>query len=184
MWSARESMSAHWVSTRCKPFFSSLGNVRSLSTTVLNLLTAFTLRFLAAQCLPPGPRSRPIAEHRAAWPSSFGTALPDQPTPVKARALRARLRRLAALTSAGRPGVCWPCADGSARAIWRSRCGEQICAVLWIESVLCEAPWLIKNLDRDEHGSWDRCLTISTIICGHPFDEGGGRQRGNGRSGL
>ena len=73
-------------------------------------------------------------------------ALLDQPTPVKARALRARLRRLTALTSAGRPGVCRPCADGSARAICRSRCDEQICAVLWIESALREAPWLIKNL--------------------------------------
>jgi len=31
-------------------------------------------------------------------------AMPDQPTPVKARA-RARLRRLTALTGAGTPGV-------------------------------------------------------------------------------
>jgi len=32
-------------------------------------------------------------------------ALPDQPTPVKARALRARLRRLAALTGIACPDV-------------------------------------------------------------------------------
>ena len=31
-----------------------------------------------------------------------------------------------------------------------------------------EAPWLIiKNLDQDERGHWDRCPTISTTICGH-----------------
>jgi hypothetical protein len=32
-------------------------------------------------------------------------ALPDQPAPVKARAMRARLRRLTALTGARWPGV-------------------------------------------------------------------------------
>jgi hypothetical protein len=32
-------------------------------------------------------------------------AMPDQPTPVKARALRARLRRLTALTGLVCPGV-------------------------------------------------------------------------------
>jgi hypothetical protein len=31
--------------------------------------------------------------------------MPDQPTPVKARGSRARLRRLTALTGAGWPGV-------------------------------------------------------------------------------
>lgn len=33
--SARESMSAHWVTTMCRPLFGSLGNVRSLSTQCL-----------------------------------------------------------------------------------------------------------------------------------------------------
>lgn len=174
-------MSAHWVSTRCKSFSGNFCNVRSLRILVPNFLTALGLCFLGAQCAPPDPQSKATAEHISTQPSHdrFEASLPDQPTPVKARAMRARLRRLAALTDAGRPGVCRPCADGSARAICRSRCGEQICAVLWIESVLCEAPWLIKNLDRDEPGNLDRCLTISTIISGHPFAEGGGRQGGS-----
>jgi hypothetical protein len=39
---------------------------------------------------------------RAFGPSK---ALPDQPTPIKARALRARLRRLTALTDVVCPGL-------------------------------------------------------------------------------
>lgn len=178
-------MSAHWVSTRCKRVFRRSRNVRLLSTTVFNLLTALTLRFFDAQCVPSDPQSRATAEHITTQPSHdrLEASLPDQPTPVKARAMRARLRRLAALTDAGRPGVCRPCADGSARAICRSRRGEQTCAVLWIESAFREAPWLIRNLDGHESGSFDRCPTISTIICGRQFDEGGGRQKGSGPSG-
>ena len=34
------------------------------------------------------------------------------------------------------------------------------------------APWLIKNLGRDERGHWVRCPTTSTTICGHQFGEG------------
>jgi len=69
----------------------------------------------------------------------LGASLPDQPTPVKTRAARARLCRLAALTGARWPGVCWPCADGSARAMCRSRRDGQTCAVLWLESPRREA---------------------------------------------
>jgi hypothetical protein len=67
-----------------------LGNVRSLSTIVLNLLTAFTLRFLDPQCVPPDPQCRAPAEHITKQQVMIvGTALPVQPTPVKARAFRA-----------------------------------------------------------------------------------------------
>jgi hypothetical protein len=111
---------------------------------------------------------------------------PDQPAPVKARATRARLRRLAALTGTGWPGVCRPCADGSARAICRSWQGlavNKLAPFSGLSLLSREAPWLIKNLDRDERGHWDRCPTTSTTICGQQFDEGAARQRRNGLSG-
>ena len=69
---------------------------------------------MAAPCKKPSSLLRSIGQRnvltaliqtwrcRAVGPRK---ALPDQPTPVKARALRARLRRLTALTGAGRPGV-------------------------------------------------------------------------------
>jgi hypothetical protein len=66
---------------------------------------------MAAPCKNPGSplrstgqcnvRPRPIL----AVSSALGEALPDQAMPVKARAARARLRRLAALTNIACPGV-------------------------------------------------------------------------------
>jgi hypothetical protein len=57
------------------------------------------------------------------------------------------------------------------------------CAVLWFESAAREAPWLIKNLDRDERSHRDRCPTISTTIYGQQLDEEGGRPGRIGPSG-
>jgi hypothetical protein len=54
---------------------------------VLNLLTAFTLRFFDAQCAQPDPQSKATAERITKQQAMIaGEALPDQPTPVKARA--------------------------------------------------------------------------------------------------
>jgi hypothetical protein len=46
-----------------------------------------------------------------------------------------------------------------------------------------EAPWLIKNLDRDERGHRDRCPMTSTTIYGQQFDEREGPPRGIDPSG-
>jgi len=47
------------------------------------------------------------AQHRLGVAAQLGLCkpMPDQATPVKARAARARLRRLAALTNVACPGV-------------------------------------------------------------------------------
>jgi hypothetical protein len=97
-------------------------------------------------------------------------ALPDQSPLVKARALRARLRRLAALTSVARPGVRRPRAEGSARARGRSsRYGASLAADKlaplsgWSPRA-AGTPWLIiKNLDQDERERWGRYRMISGI---------------------
>ena len=61
---------------------------------MLNHLTALTLRFPDAQCVPPDPQSKAPAEHITKQQAMIvGIAMPDQATPVKARAARARLRR-------------------------------------------------------------------------------------------
>jgi len=88
--------------------------------TVQRLIATFS--GMAAPCKNWGPPLRSTCQHNVltARPDLVSRAVgsskapPGQPTPVKARAARARLRWLAALTSAGRPGVCRPCADGSA----------------------------------------------------------------------
>ena len=47
----------------------------------------------------------------------LASAMPDRRRPVKARAARARLRRLAALTGLRRPGFLLPSVHGFPRAI-------------------------------------------------------------------
>ena len=115
MRSARESMSAHWVSTRCKRFFRGSGNVRSLSKTVLNLLTAFTLRFFDAQCAQPDPQSK-ATHHQAAGHDCWSRPCRTSRRPSRLALARARLCRLTALTGAGRPSV-----DGHALMAQRER---------------------------------------------------------------
>jgi hypothetical protein len=140
---------------------------------------------IAAHCKYPRSPLHSTGQHNVCLPDIGAHRSDAEPADARqgSRLTRARLRRLAALTGARWPGVCRPCADGSARAICCSRCDEQTCAVLWLESAFCEAPWLNKNLDRDDRGNSDRCPTISTTISGARFDEGEGPPRGSGPSG-
>jgi hypothetical protein len=72
-----------------------LSKVRSLWIPVPNFLTALRLCFLDAQGAQLGPRSSPpLSTSRSGQATIAWKALPDQPVPVKARASRARLRRL------------------------------------------------------------------------------------------